>query len=507
MTTFPAIRGLPDGFVGNGPATGSVEELEQDENLGDDYRRSRLVTLDVDDNEVEQEDEYDRAGSDDDVDVDGGDDVGAGGGGGGGGDDDDNSDVDQFDERRQKPEGIKDEMAASFHGLNIFLRYYDAGFLEAALILLLLLAVVALLWVLALEYTFLSNVISGEDVPSSFTIVNLIIALVYGDLIRQSLTTYDTPPRQMHNLQHRVSQLARQFMTHHRIPRVLRVRATSEFVRERSAANGTQVVDKEVARSVVRQLVDRPFDLCKAMSVYSLQLYFEPRNDQEHEQIPPYLLREIRSWNLLQNGNVVGTLEELLDKWSRAMTDASSEDVLSQAGMQAVESEASEIRKLIQEFKLGRDIRVPDIFYGILRLVLIIYLFVMLPISIYDSIHVYMPISFALVVFMIIGPVYFRWWLGSAFERHARYVGMDFYTWRARLHLKIVRAQVTVRDSWLFAAGAITHKPSNAQLLRSTIGQLGSIEAEVHSNAATFRRRHRHGHGARKDQRAHSEYM
>lgn len=353
---------------------------------------------------------------------------------------------------------VQDDLSPAFSLTNKFLRYYEANFILVALLILVIMGEYAMLWVFILEYTFIKEIFATRDIPGSFAIVSLVIALIYGDLIRQSLSAYQGPPEQLHGILHEISQIARKFNTHVHLP--LKMRCDKEC---------KPTVSSLDVRRMISAFIDAPMEVCKAMAYHSLQLY-SSASEMFNPPYAPELQQRVKSWNLLDHNRIPEAIEVLIGIHEGIVTEAVMCNALSTGGVSEIRTHQKTLRDRIAEFKKARAIHIPDIFYGVLHAVLGFYVLFVLPISMYDSVDVYMPISYAMVLFMIFGPVFFRWWVGDAFDADPRYIGMPFNLWRARTNIKIVAEQVAMHGTWMHYAG-YGPAPDIDAIIRNSVGR------------------------------------
>jgi len=162
----------------------------------------------------------------------------------------------------------------------------------------------------------------------------------------------------------------------------------------------------------------------------------------------------------------------LLDEWVQDVTILKNEGLLEPTDITNLQRAEEQLRECVDRFDGLRQIRAPDIFNNLLRIVMYFYILFIMPMSMYDSVGQYMIISYDIVVSLVFGPVYFKWWLGDPFDSSPRYTGMPFYQWRASEYADICLRQSEMRLKW---ATAFPHLFTKEQL------------SELHGGTSTLR--------------------
>lgn len=380
--------------------------------------------------------------------------------------------------------GLESDLNYPFHFLNTIMRYYDAGLLGAALLLLLMTSLLGAMWVALLEYTPLKDIFIKHDIPGSLSIVNLIIALVYNTLVQQSLSGFEAVPQMYQQTISAVRDLARKFTTATEIPRasVWTRRAAASATAAPGDVNeisldGTntdsttpnenpRTADADAVPADVMQRCLRTYELCKALLQFSFQLYssstdcMRPLYSQEvHRLLHKWGMRKNNQRSLLSH-----FMTFLLDEWGQDVTILKNEGLLEPTDITSLQRAEEQLRECIDRFDGLRQIRAPDIFSNLLRVVMYFYVLFILPVSMYDSVGQYMIISYDIVVMLVFGPVYFKWWLGDPFDSSPRYTGMPFYQWRASEYADICLRQSEMRLKWSIACPQLFTEEQLAEL-------------------------------------------
>jgi hypothetical protein len=332
--------------------------------------------------------------------------------------------------------GVESDLNYPFHFLNVVMRYNDAGLIGAGILLLILSSLISTIWVAILEYTPLRTIFATRDIPGAFSIVNLIIALVYNSILQQSLSSFETGPRMYQELLNAIVDLSSKF---------------TQSVEVTVTKLSSNIIQDPVHRGLERERCLHTYELCKALVYFSLNLYSDAKDSIRG-------CYSVKVGDILrQSGMTAANKREylpifmniLLKEWFDEVTTAKNDGLLSAPDVLRLQESESLIRKRLQEFDTMRFIRAPSILSDIPRYVMYFYVLFILPVSMYDSVDKLMIVSYTIVVFLVFGPVFFNWWLGGPFDTHPRYTGMEYQKWRAAAYVEICQHQSLVRLDWM----------------------------------------------------------
>ena len=379
-----------------------------------------------------------------------------------------------FSERQQRfsagvgylRSGVESDLNYPFHFLNVFMRYHDAGIIRAMVLLLMMVALIGTIWVMLLEYTPLKDIFATRNIPGSLSIVNLIVALVYNTIIQQSLSSYESGPRLYLRILHAIRDMSRKFTEAVEVPR------SELFLKEKKR------------RTVHASRCLHAYELCKAMSQFALLLFnreTDPVKVMYSEAVQRRLYRcGMRPENkLTQLPTFVGFL---LDDWMEELTVAKNQGLLDPGEVTALNQTTQVLRDHLDELDAVRQVRAPDIFANFSRAVLYFYVLFILPVSMYDDVDVLMIVSYAIVFFLVFGPIFIRWWLGDPFDNRPRYTGMGFQSWRASIYAEICLYQSTMRYMWMGAFPEDYTKEQHEEA-RGGVEQLRCMHVQICSDA------------------------
>lgn len=364
--------------------------------------------------------------------------------------------------------GVESELNYPFHFLNTIVRYYDAGLLGAALMLLLLTSLVGAMWVALLEYTSLKDIFIKHDIPGSLSIVNLIIALVYNTLVQQSLSGFESAPQMYLQTITAVRNLVRSFTTAVEIPKNLQKPRENTTIATGLRENSKP--EKNIIAMHHRDVMERclrSYELCKALLQFSLQLYSSSRDSMRafYSQEVQDILRECGMRPDNQRTMLPHFMTFLLDIWMEDVTILKNEHLLEPTDITLLQRAEEELRSCMDRFDALRQVHAPDIFNNLLRIVMYFYVLFILPVSMFDSVGQYMIVSYDIVVLLVFGPVYFKWWLGDPFDSSPRYTGMPFHQWRATVLADICLRQSEMRIKWAEARPDFFTEQERGQLI------------------------------------------
>lgn len=329
--------------------------------------------------------------------------------------------------------GLESDLNYPFHFLNVIMRYHDAGIIRAMLLLLIIVALIGAIWVAILEYTSLKDIFATRNIPGSLSIVNLIIALVYNTQVQQSLSSYESGPQMYLRMLNAVKSMARKFTYAVEVPR------SEGFV-----AQG-QRRRNQASRCL------HSYELCKALMQFTL-LLFNRETDTVRALYAESVQQRLRDCGMTASNKLVFLptfMGFLLDDWMNELTIAKNQGLLEPTDIASLEQAAQTLRDRLDEFDSVRQIRAPDIFNNLLRMVMYFYVLFILPVSMYDDVDQLMIVSYTIVFFLVFGPIFIRWWLGDPFDKRPRYAGMAFQNWRAVDYAEVCMYQSEMRHKWM----------------------------------------------------------
>ena len=318
---------------------------------------------------------------------------------------------------------LPDDFSLPFHIINVVLQYQLAGFIVVIFLGVILLANVGIIWSLFLEFTILKDIlVERRGFATVFAVADLIIAFIFREWLSRALTAYEIAPRQLHELMTRIRCLSEDY--------------NSLLVRPTVA---------ESIHHVKRLVIEEINDLMVALNYHSLRLYLEAE-DQQH-------------------AHYSDALKERVDKWAFARTDTRQimgcfvSDVrqnikrahmftcITEAGMSRLLQHTDAVTTVLEQFHQGADIRTPGVFSVVLVTAMAFYLIVVTPITMYSQIDVYVCVVYPVVMALIFGPVFFRFWIKDPFERFSRFRGNHYYEWRSKnlMSLRQYRREALIR--------------------------------------------------------------
>ena len=185
-------------------------------------------------------------------------------------------------------------------------------------------------------------------------------------------------------------------------------------------------------RSVLERMKSRMKTLLYLLNLYSYRLF--SGNDSASE-IHNYLNVQERLQLIRQSGsdrhNADGIVTWCVSQLRELVYSMAGESVADDVVLHALSDELTNITAIVQKIWLGKHIREPNLFNGIYTTVLVVYLLIVVPISIYSDADVLAVFIIPIVLFLYVSPPVYSWWIGTAFDKYPRWTGAKMLEWRS----------------------------------------------------------------------------
>lgn len=300
-----------------------------------------------------------------------------------------------------------------------FVQYSISGITIITIFMLIGFGIIGLAWSAVFERTRFGEVLETIDIPGAFAIVNIVIAFVYSDWLNRAVREFTSLPKQYVQL-------------------VDSTRKIASKVAVYSSAICTDISqNKEGMR-----LLDQLFDLMRAFNyvlphVFSSALEHEkrPYSNETHNLVSEYMRNKT---------DVVEFLYSCTQEISRDVVLLHQSGLLNARGEQEIMDELDKQIEFLDSLRSSALVKQPEIFNFHLSLIFGIYLFFVVPMQLYNQTGKWLPLMYPFIMFLFVGMIVYRWYLGGAFESNGLFSGFKPEVIRGGLNLYLEEKKLYV---------------------------------------------------------------
>ena len=302
-----------------------------------------------------------------------------------------------------------------------FVQYSISGITIVTIFMLLGFGVIGLAWSAIFERTRFGEVLETIDIPGAFAIVNIVIAFVYSDWLNRSVREFTALPNQY----------------------VALVNSTRRITNKISIYVSVSCNDI-TNNGIGHRILNETFELLKAFN-YKLPYAFNnnvetekrPYGDATHQLITKFMR---------QDTNIIDFLSSCTTEVARNVVQLRKLNLIDSRGEEEIIDEIDKQNDFMDSLRTGAFVKQPEIFNFHLSLIFGIYLFLVVPMQLFNQTGKWLPLMYPFIMFLFVGMIVYRWYLGGAFESNGLFSGFKQEIIRGDLALFIEEKKAYVSE-------------------------------------------------------------
>lgn len=238
--------------------------------------------------------------------------------------------------------------------------------------------------------------------------ISIIIGLIYGLWIRESMNGYDSGPRSFNGLLFTVTSFSGKLFTLTRIGKF-------DAVNEKQSSNKIDVIISDTRDTLI------------AIGFYGYRLFYPP---DPNELSMNNLSTNTRYIVETHRGNTPRMISELENNLFSNIKQLNRLKILSTGDEQVLSTFLEPLTSTIKGINSGYHIVSPGIFHRHIIITLFIYFILWTPYTMWMTIG-FEPtlVVYPLVMYILSAPIIYRNWLGNPFDPHRKLKTMDYREW------------------------------------------------------------------------------